>query len=169
MVRSSASDSGGGYSHHRISTASRLPSSKLNSKGPTSTKKPSTRPLEYAVSLLSPRLLSIDPWPCPHQPFGRIEDISRPQPVPAGALRSSTIQFRRLGSAVRAQNCLHGFVLPGKGSSTRISIAYEQALKAHVIRDWATNHPRIMLPILAFLLGTLTYTVCLYLLEHAFR
>jgi hypothetical protein len=90
------------------------------------------------------------------QPFGRIEDITRPQPVPTGALRSSNVHFGRVRSAVRAQNCLHGLTVPG---GTRLSIVYEQAIKGHVIRDWLSNHPKIVLPLLAFLLGTLTYTV----------
>ena len=94
-----------------------------------------------------------------YQPFGRIEDITRPQLVPAGVVRSSTIRFKRVRSAVRAQNCLHGFTVSGPGASTRLSIMYEQAIKGHVVRDWLSNHPRIALPIFAFLLGTLTYTV----------
>lgn len=89
-----------------------------------------------------------------------IEDISRPTPVPAGALRSSIISFDRVKFAVRAQNCLHGFVIPGNGANTRLSIAYEQKLKGHVVRDWLSSHPKIVLPMLAFFLGTLTYTVC---------
>lgn len=35
---------------------------------------------------------------------------------------------------------------------------YERPLKAHAIRDWISAHPRLALPIIAFLLGTLSYT-----------
>jgi hypothetical protein len=41
---------------------------------------------------------------------------------------------------------------------------YERVIKAHLIRDWLSKHPRIVLPIVVFLLGTMTYTVCIYLL-----
>lgn len=91
-----------------------------------------------------------------------IEDISRPTPAPAGALRFSNVSFDRVRYAVRAQNCLHGLVLPGNGANTRLSIVYERTLKGHVIRDWLSSHPRIVLPMLAFFLGTLTYTVYIY-------
>jgi hypothetical protein len=40
-----------------------------------------------------------------------------------------------------------------------MSMLYEQPLKEKAIRNWLTSHPRIVLPILAFLVGTLTYTV----------
>ncbi|KAF8303080.1 hypothetical protein DL93DRAFT_2102538 [Clavulina sp. PMI_390] len=93
--------------------------------------------------------------------YGMIEDITPPTPVPAGALRSSKIIFNRVRYAVRAHNCLHGLVLPSANNAakTRLAILYEQPLQGHAIRDWMTSHPRIVLPVLAFLLGTLTYTV----------
>jgi hypothetical protein len=36
---------------------------------------------------------------------------------------------------------------------------YEQPLKENAIRNWITSHPRIVLPVLALFIGTLTYTV----------
>lgn len=41
---------------------------------------------------------------------------------------------------------------------TRLRLFYERPLKAHAIRTWISGHPRISLPIAAFLLGTLSYT-----------
>lgn len=42
---------------------------------------------------------------------------------------------------------------------SRLRLYYERPLKAHAIRDWLSSHPRIVLPIVAFLIGTLSYTV----------
>jgi hypothetical protein len=41
---------------------------------------------------------------------------------------------------------------------SRLRLYYERPLKAHAIRDWISGHPRIALPVLAFLIGTLSYT-----------
>lgn len=98
------------------------------------------------------------------QPYGRINEITRPQPVPIGVPRSSQVNFRRIRSAVNAHNCVHGLMVsPVEGAppsqQTRLAVLYERPIKAHVINDWVTSHPRIVLPIVFFLLGTLTYTV----------
>jgi hypothetical protein len=54
---------------------------------------------------------------------------------------------------------MHGFQLLNTKQPTRLQILYQQPIQAHAIRNWLTSHPRIVLPILFFLLGTLTYTV----------
>jgi hypothetical protein len=41
---------------------------------------------------------------------------------------------------------------------SRLRLYYERPLKAHAIRDWISSHPRIALPVIAFLIGTLSYT-----------
>jgi hypothetical protein len=90
-----------------------------------------------------------------------------PTPVPAGSLRSSTITYHRSHAATIARNVIHGISLPPEalssqtqlGTVTRIRTQYQQPLQAHVVRDWVSSHPRITLPILVFVLGTLTYTV----------
>ncbi|EIW66338.1 hypothetical protein TREMEDRAFT_40986 [Tremella mesenterica DSM 1558] len=41
---------------------------------------------------------------------------------------------------------------------SRLRIYYERPLKAHAVRDWISGHPRIALPVIAFLIGTLSYT-----------
>ena len=72
---------------------------------------------------------------------------------------------------------LHGFVTPTNTAdfllratgreppngvaTTRLRIYYDRPLKAHVIRDWMSSHPRLMIPFVAFLVGTLSYTVSL--------
>ncbi|CAE6424890.1 unnamed protein product [Rhizoctonia solani] len=111
------------------------------------------------------------------RPYGRISKLDPPTPAPAGTLRSATVTYDRVRSAVLARNCLHGVNLttdgdvlgrsgPGIALSvapgaklTRLSVFFEQPLKEKAIRNWLASHPRIVLPVLAFLIGTLTYTV----------
>ncbi|KAF7338610.1 Mitochondrial escape protein 2 [Mycena venus] len=71
------------------------------------------------------------------RPYGAIRDIQEPTPVPAGSLRSASVTFDRLRAATVARNTIHGLE----------------------IRDWIGKHPRIVLPIVLFLLGSLTYTI----------
>ena len=52
----------------------------------------------------------------------------------------------------------------GQGSASpiplsRLRLYYDRPLKAHAIRDWMSAHPRLVIPIIAFLIGTLSYTV----------
>jgi hypothetical protein len=99
------------------------------------------------------------------QPYGKIQDMTVPTPVPAGSLRSSTITFKRIRSAAIARNVMHGFefssdqTASSKTGTTRLHTMYEQPLQVHVIRNWLSSHPKIVLPVIVFLLGTLTYTV----------
>ncbi|KAG7086673.1 hypothetical protein E1B28_002613 [Marasmius oreades] len=94
------------------------------------------------------------------RPFGRIARITEPTPVPPGSLRSSTIVFERIHSATIARNVLHGLEFKDNPSSyTRLRCMYVDPIQAHAIRDWIAKHPKIVLPIVFFLLGTLTYTI----------
>ncbi|KAK8869527.1 hypothetical protein IAR55_000093 [Kwoniella newhampshirensis] len=108
------------------------------------------------------------------RPYGRLIDIQPPTPVPAGSLRFATVAFSRLSTSAIAINCLHGYSTPtntadftlrtsGGPSPTpiplsRLRLYYERPLKAHAIRDWIGAHPRIAIPVIAFLIGTLSYT-----------
>jgi hypothetical protein len=99
------------------------------------------------------------------RPYGKIRDISPfpPSPVPSfPTFKSTTVAFRRLSSATIARNVVHGLRLEGgaAGSSgTILRAAYQQQIHSGVVRNWLSNHPRIVLPVLAFFVGTLTYTV----------
>ncbi|EIW85363.1 hypothetical protein CONPUDRAFT_135128 [Coniophora puteana RWD-64-598 SS2] len=93
------------------------------------------------------------------RPYGRITDIVPPTPVPAGAFRSASITFRRVRSAVAARNVMHGHQYSDGKSMTRLHTLYIPPLHAHAVRDWLTSHPRIVLPVILFFLGTLTYTI----------
>ncbi|THH05738.1 hypothetical protein EW145_g4580 [Phellinidium pouzarii] len=93
------------------------------------------------------------------RPFGRIVDLTQPAPGPAGTLRSSVVIFRKARAAAIARNCVHGIVIPSAGSTTRLHTMYERPLKAHAVRDWLTGHPKIVIPILVFFIGSITYTI----------
>ncbi|KAF7974077.1 hypothetical protein HWV62_13499 [Athelia sp. TMB] len=105
------------------------------------------------------------------RPYGRIEYLNPPGPVPAGTLRSVTAEYAHLRSATIARNVIHNFSFSpdgtsfssssgsGSSSGTRLRAAYVQPIQAHVFRDWVKDHPKTMLPVIVFLLGTLTYTI----------
>ena len=87
-----------------------------------------------------------------------------PSTVPAGTPRSAAITYQRISSTTIARNVIHGFDLFPPSSSTppvktRLRAGYQQAIRPHAIRDWMSGHPRIMLPLLVFILGSITYTV----------
>ncbi|GHJ88128.1 hypothetical protein NliqN6_4530 [Naganishia liquefaciens] len=111
------------------------------------------------------------------RPYGRLTDITPPAPVPAGNLRYAVIHYGRLRSAAVAINTLHGLSTPTNTrdftllrdsraagatqptiSRTRLRLFYERPIKAHAIRTWISTHPRIVIPVAAFLIGTLSYT-----------
>lgn len=54
---------------------------------------------------------------------------------------------------------MHNYSLTTNGITTKLKIGYAQIIQAHVVRDWLGSHPRIVLPIVVFLLGSLTYAV----------
>ncbi|KAF8589948.1 exonuclease [Ramaria rubella] len=97
------------------------------------------------------------------RPYGRILDVKSPGSFPAGTLRFVTVTFERMAYATIAHNCIYGaYVSPSSKDPktlTRLITAYERPLKPHLIREWLASHPRIVFPVLVFLLGTLTYTV----------
>ncbi|KIS00931.1 exonuclease [Cryptococcus deuterogattii 2001/935-1] len=97
-----------------------------------------------------------------------------PTPVPAGSLRFASVSFSRLSPAAIAINALHGYSTPTNTADftiralssatdkpiplSRLRLFYERPLKAHALRDWISSHPRLVLPVIAFLIGTLSYT-----------
>lgn len=98
------------------------------------------------------------------QPYGRIRDVKLPTPVPAGVHRSALVTFERTHAAAIAHNCIHGAFIPSLTDATkftRLNTGYERPIKPHLIRDWLASHPKIVFPVVVFLLGTLTYTVSL--------
>ncbi|CAK7209451.1 mitochondrial escape protein 2 [Sporothrix curviconia] len=88
--------------------------------------------------------------------YGKIAEITS-LPFDSKTLpRYATIDFMRLRDAVMARSCMHGFVVNG---TSRLRTSYEARARAHHIWDWLTSHPRIVFPILAALLATITVAV----------
>jgi hypothetical protein len=95
--------------------------------------------------------------------YGKLAEIESQPPDSKVLPRFAYLQFVRMRHSVMARNCLHGFrVLPESGggkAGTDLRISYEQRLRAHLIREWLTSHPRIVIPILAALVATITVAI----------
>lgn len=95
--------------------------------------------------------------------YGKLADIVA-QPSDSKILpRYALLDFSRLRYAVMAKNCLHGLILSeaegGGKAGTLLKLTHEQKVKAHWIRDWIFGHPRIVIPVLAAIIATLTVIV----------
>ncbi|KAI9509964.1 RNA12 protein-domain-containing protein [Russula earlei] len=89
------------------------------------------------------------------RPYGRIVDISAPTSVFGTSYRASTVTFSDLRSSIVARNVVHGLCI----DKTRLRTSFIPPVQGHVIRDWVTKHPRIVIPVIVFFLGTLTYAI----------
>ncbi|KAG5936595.1 hypothetical protein E4U59_004916 [Claviceps monticola] len=89
--------------------------------------------------------------------YGKIADIL-PQPFDSKVVpKYAHIEFPRLSDAIMARNCMHGFVVQeamgGGKTGTLLRLSYSRKEKVHSFWNWMTNHPRIVIPILAALLA----------------
>ena len=78
---------------------------------------------------------------------------------PPGTPRFVNVSFRSIRSATIARNVMHNHSFTMNGTTTKLKTGYAQLIQAHVVRSWIANHPRIVLPVVVFLLGSLTYAV----------
>lgn len=95
--------------------------------------------------------------------YGKLVDIV-PQPAESKvAPRYAYLNFTRVRHAIMAKNCLHGYIIPGKegkaDTGTLLKIGCERKVKAHWIRDWLMNHPRIVIPALFALIAAASVAV----------
>ncbi|RVD88473.1 uncharacterized protein DFL_002658 [Arthrobotrys flagrans] len=92
--------------------------------------------------------------------FGRLVDIN-PLPKDSKELpRYAHLTFWKIRSATAARNCLHDLkIKTADGKETQLRILYSPAVKAHTIRKWILDHPKIVLPILAALIATFAIAV----------
>ncbi|KAL1955631.1 hypothetical protein VTO42DRAFT_8364 [Malbranchea cinnamomea] len=116
-----------------------------------------TSPGESAVELTQEALYTLA------RPYGKLGDIVT-QPSDSKVLpRYALLDFARPGHAVMAKNCLHGLIIPetqgGGKSGTLLKLTYEPKIKAHWIRDWIFNHPRIVVPVLAAIVAGITVVI----------
>jgi hypothetical protein len=97
------------------------------------------------------------------RPYGKLSDIQT-QPADSKIVpRYAYLDFATISRATMAKNCLHGYVVSeaegGGKKGTVLRLTYEQKIKAHWIRDWLFNHPRIVIPVLAALIAGITVAV----------
>ncbi|RGP77319.1 hypothetical protein FLONG3_4554 [Fusarium longipes] len=89
--------------------------------------------------------------------YGKIADII-PQPTDSKITpRYAHIQFPVTRDAITARNCMHGFIvgetLGGGNKGTKLRLSFEKRVKAHSIWNWLSNHPRIVVPVVAALIA----------------
>lgn len=122
----------------------------------------------YPTSLLRVEFVPAEPGVTPQElpeetlytlfrKYGKIADIL-PQPNDSKVIpRYAQLGFPSMRDAIMARNCMHGFVVSesdgGGQNGTKLRLSYEKRVKAHSIWNWLTNHPRIVLPVLAALLA----------------
>lgn len=93
--------------------------------------------------------------------YGWIADITSQPPDSKVLPKYAYVDFVGVKDAVMARNCLHGFAVQEEGSkvATRLRLSYEQRIKPHNIWNWISNHPRIVIPILAAFLAAFSVVV----------
>lgn len=91
------------------------------------------------------------------RPYGRIHDI-----VPGDKV--ARIIYTSIRSATAARNCLHAAAHTSRPpnaepKTTVLRLFYTDKKRASWLKDFAANHPRITIPLLVALLGSLSYFV----------
>lgn len=96
--------------------------------------------------------------------YGKIKNIDQQPPDSKILPKYAMVEFTRAKYAILARSCTHGVTIPesfgangGGGSVLRIN--YERKIKAHWIRDWLFNHPRIVIPAVAALIAGITVII----------
>lgn len=97
------------------------------------------------------------------RPFGKLSDIVA-QPSDSKVLpRYAYLDFSHYRKAIMAKNCMHGYaVSDGEGGGkmgTVLRLTYEKKQRANWIKDWIFGHPRIVIPLLAALIATITVAI----------
>ncbi|KAF3184452.1 mitochondrial escape protein 2 [Orbilia oligospora] len=92
--------------------------------------------------------------------FGRLIDIN-PLPRDSKELpRYAYLTFGKIRSATAARNCLHDLrVKTADGKETQLRILYSRTVKAHTIRKWIIDHPKIVVPIILAVIAAIAIAV----------
>lgn len=95
--------------------------------------------------------------------YGRIERIMAMPEDSKSVTKFAFVQYSRTRHATAAKSCMHGYTVPleqgGGASGTVLRIGYSYGMKAHAIREWLINHPRITIPLAAALGTTIAVAV----------
>jgi hypothetical protein len=116
-----------------------------------------SKPGEEAVELSQEQLYEY------FRPYGKLADII-PQPKDSKDLpKYAYLDFTARRRAIMAKNCMHGYLVSeadgGGKLGTVLRLTYEQKFKAHWIRDWLVNHPRIVIPTVAAIVAGITVAI----------
>ncbi|KAH7046661.1 RNA12 protein-domain-containing protein [Macrophomina phaseolina] len=97
------------------------------------------------------------------RPYGKLKDIVTQPPDSKIIPRYAYLDFTLARRAIMAKNCLHGVKIAesegGGKTGTLLRLTYEAKHKGHWFRDWLLGHPRIVIPAVIAVLGTITVTV----------
>lgn len=117
----------------------------------------SSEPGAEAVELSQEQLYSF------FRQYGKLQDIVVQPPDSKILPKFAYLDYARLTNGIMAKNCMHGYLVDeaegGGKTGTLLRLKYEQKIKAHWIRDWLVNHPRIVIPILAALVAGITVAI----------
>lgn len=95
--------------------------------------------------------------------YGKIGDIISQPPDSKVLPKYAYVDFVLVRDAIMARNCLHGYTvdepLGGGKNGTKLVLSYEQRVKPHHIWNWITNHPRIVIPLVAAFIAAFTVIV----------
>ncbi|KAF9364783.1 mitochondrial escape protein 2 [Mortierella sp. NVP85] len=80
--------------------------------------------------------------------YGKIVDIIQLPPV-KDMPKQAIVQYKFMRSSTSAKNCLHGADVNG----VKIHVSFEKTLKGNAIWTWLSNHPRITVPLGAFMIA----------------
>lgn len=84
------------------------------------------------------------------RPYGRVTKLE----IDSKANQATAV-YARMRGATSARNCLYGASIGGR----KVVIDYLAPMHSHKIWDWLSSHPRIVFPVVAFLLGSLSYAI----------
>ncbi|KAF2261623.1 hypothetical protein CC78DRAFT_561656 [Lojkania enalia] len=97
------------------------------------------------------------------RPYGKLGDIVAQPPDSKIVPRYAYLDFARQPRAIMARNCMHGYLVTqaegGGAKGTILRLSYERKVKAHWVRDWLVNHPRIVIPVIAAIIAGITVAV----------
>ncbi|KAF2168347.1 hypothetical protein M409DRAFT_21781 [Zasmidium cellare ATCC 36951] len=97
------------------------------------------------------------------RPFGKLSDIIA-QPSDSKVVpRYAYLDFSHYRKAIMAKNCMHGYTVShaegGGKMGTVLRLTYEKKQRTGWIKDWMSKNIRIMIPLFAALVATITVAI----------
>ena len=97
------------------------------------------------------------------RPFGKLSDIVTQASDSKVVPRFAYLDFSRTRKAITAKNCMHGYTVTaaegGGKDGTVLRLTYEKKQRAGWIKDWIFGHPRIVIPLIAALVASITVAI----------